>query len=147
MGKINQLQKFLPNRAEVTHPMTALLSKKNSWSWGPEQIEAFRKIKTELTKYPKVLALYNLATETKLSADASSYGFGGVLMQKVDTTWKPVAYTSQSMSTTEEHYGKEALTITWTSDKFSMYLLGKHFRIETDHKPSAPLLSSKPLDN
>ena len=28
-----------------------------------------------------------------------------------------------------------------------MYLLGKKFEIETDHKPLVPLLSSKPLDN
>ena len=31
MGMINQLGKFLPNRAEMTRPMTALLSPKNSW--------------------------------------------------------------------------------------------------------------------
>ena len=30
MGMINQLGKFLPNRAEITRPMTALLSPKNS---------------------------------------------------------------------------------------------------------------------
>ena len=41
----------------------------------------------------------------------------------------------------------EALAITWTSEKFSMYLLGRQFGIETDHKPLVPLLSSKPLDN
>lgn len=41
-----------------------------------------------------MLALYNTAAETKLLADASSYGLGGLLMQKVDTTWKPVAYAS-----------------------------------------------------
>ena len=46
--------------------MTALLSKKNSWSLGPEQTEAFRKIKTELTENPEVLAVYNPAAETKI---------------------------------------------------------------------------------
>ena len=42
---------------------------------------------------------------------------------------------------------KEALAITWACDKFSMYILGKYFEIETDHKPLVPLLTSKPLDN
>ena len=150
MGMINQLGKFLPNCAELTHRMTALLSAKSSWLWGPEQAEAFKKVKTELTENPKVMALYNPVGKTKLSADASSYGLGGVLLQKVEGTWKPVAYTSWSVSTTEERYAqieKEALAITWACDKFSMYILGKNFEIETDHKPLVPLLTSKPLDN
>ena len=42
----------------------------------------------------------------KLLADASSYGLGEYLLQKVGTTWKPVAYTSQSISTTEDRYAK-----------------------------------------
>ena len=79
MGMINQLGKFLPNRAEITRPMTALLSPKNSWIWGPVQNAAFNKVKEELAKNPKVLALYNPAAEIRLSADGSSYGIGGVL--------------------------------------------------------------------
>jgi len=150
MGMINQLGKFLPNCTEVTHPMTTPLSPKDSWTWGPDQSKAFNKIKEELSENPKVLALYNPAAQIKLSADASSYGLGGVLLQKVNTTWRPVAYASRSMSTTEECYAqikKEALAITWACNKFSMYLLGRQFEIETDHKPLVPLLSSKPLDN
>ena len=53
MGMINQLGKFLPNRAEVTRPMTALLSPKNSWVWGQAQSSAFNKVKEELTKNPQ----------------------------------------------------------------------------------------------
>ena len=61
-----------------------------------------------------------------------------------------MAFASRSMSTTEVHYAqieKETLTITWTCDKFSMYLLRRRFEIETDHKPLVPLLGSKPLDD
>ena len=71
-------------------------------------------------------------------------------MQKVNTNWRPVAFASCSMFTTEVHYAqieKEALAITWICDKFSMYLLGRRFEIETDHKPLVPLLSSKSLDD
>ena len=71
MGMINQSGKFLPSHAEVTRPMTALLSPKNSWVWGQAQSNAFNKVKEELTKNPKVLAHYNPAAEVKLSADAS----------------------------------------------------------------------------
>ena len=53
MGMINQLGKFLPNRAEITRPMTVLLSPKNSWIWGPDQNAAFNKVKGELAKNPQ----------------------------------------------------------------------------------------------
>lgn len=88
--------------------------------------------------------------ELKLSADASSYGLGAVLLQKVDSDWKPVAFASRSMTDTERRYAqveKEALAITWACEKFSMYILGKQFEVETDHKPLVPLLGSKHLDS
>ena len=60
---------------------------------GPSQTDAFNKVKDELTSHP-VLAWYDPATETKLSADASAYGLRAVLLQKHENTWKPVAYAS-----------------------------------------------------
>ena len=53
------------------------------------------------------------------------------------------------MSPTEKRYAqieKEALAITWACEKFSIYVLGRKFIIETDHKPLIPLLKSKHLD-
>jgi hypothetical protein len=53
------------------------------------------------------------------------------------------------MNETESRYAqieKEALACTWASEKFSTYLLGKKFVIETDHKPLVPLLGTKELD-
>ena len=86
--------------------------------------------------------------ETVLSADASSNGLGAVLLQKFEAEWRPVIFASRSMSETETRYAqieKEALAITWACDKFSVYILGKQFTVETDHKPLVPLLSSKQL--
>ena len=61
---------------------------------GPTQTDAFNKVKDELTSH-LVLAWYDPAAETKLSADASAYGLGAVLLQKHENTWKPVAYASE----------------------------------------------------
>ena len=149
MGMVNQLGKFSPNLAELTQPLRELLSKHNAWLWGPTQERAFTQVKEELSK-STTLTLYDPLAETKLSADASSYGLGAVLLQKVDSDWKPVAFASRSMTETERQYAqveKEALAITWACEKFSMYILGKRFQVETDHKPLVPLLGSKHLDS
>ena len=64
--------------------------------------------------------------------------------------WRPVAYVFRSLSETERHYAqieKEALPVTWSCEKFSDYILGSRFEIETDHKPLVPTLSSKHLND
>ena len=62
-----------------------------------------------------MLALYKPQAKTKVSADASSFGLGTVLLQLNDQSWKPVAYASRSLMDTERQYAqieKEALDIT-----------------------------------
>ena len=149
MGMINQLGNFSSRLAEMTQPLRALLSKNQEWVWGPDQEKAFGDVKKELS-LPTVLVPYNLEAETKISADASSYGLGAVLLQKCRTLWKPVAFASKSMTQTERHYAqieKEALAITWACERFSVYVLGRMFIVEIDHKPLIPLLGSKNLDS
>ena len=148
LGMVNQLGKFSARISELSQPLRELLSTKRVWTWSSNQDQAFARIKTELSQ-PTVLALYNPRAPTKVSADASSYGLGAVLLQQIEK-WKPVAYASRSMTDTEKRYAqieKEALAVTWSCDKFSCYILGRHFDIETDHKPLIPLLSTKNLDN
>ena len=70
-------------------------------------------------------------------------------MQKQQEELKPIAYVSRSLTPTEQRYAqieKEALAFTWACERFSDYLLGLTFRIQTDHKPLVPLFSSKNLD-
>lgn len=149
MGIVNQLGKFSPNLAHLTQPLRALLSKDAAWVWGHSQSEAFAHVKAKLSKHT-LLTLYNPAAPTKVSADASSYGLGAVLMQEVNSEWKPLAYASRSMTSTELRYAqieKEALAITWACNKFSDYILGMPISIETDHKPLVPLPGTKQLDS
>ena len=123
MGMVNQLGKFTPNLAELTQPLRELLSEANMWMWGPSQSRAFKQVKQELSK-PASLALYDPEAQTKISADASSYGLGAMLLQQVDGAWKLVAYASHLMSETERRYTqieKEALATTWACDGFILY--------------------------
>ena len=149
MGMANQLGKFSPNIAEITQPLRELLSSKKVWLWGPSQEDALAKLKTELTR-PAVLALYDPDSSLKVSADASAYGLGAVLLQQHTTSeWKPVAFASRAMSETERRYSqieKEALALVWACERFSDYVVGKSIQLETDHKPLVPLLTTTHLD-
>lgn len=149
MGMVNQLGKFSRQIADLGQPLRSLLSVKNAWVWGPDQEHAFTGIKNELAQ-PTVLALYDPAAKTKVSADASAFGLGAVLLQQHGDDWKPVAFASRAMNETEQRYAqieKEALAATWACEKFSDYLLGLHFTIESDHKPLVPLLNTKSLNS
>ena len=148
LGMANQLRKFSSSITELTKPLRDLTSVKNSWMLGSSQTDAFNKVKDELTS-PPVLAWYNPASETKITADASAYGLGAVLLQK-HNEWKPIAYASRSMTEAETRYAqieKEALATTWACERFSNYILEKQVLLETDHKPLVPLFSTKHLDD
>jgi len=136
LGMINHLGKFSNHLTELSHPLRELLSKSNSWTWDTPQDTTFTRIKEEMTK-PRILTHYNMNADLKISADASSYGLGAVLLQRDSQSWRPVVYASRAMTDTECRYAqveKEALAITWSCEKFSSYILGKKFTIETDHK-------------
>ncbi len=145
---VNQLGKFSSNLAQLTQPLRELLAQSRSWSWDSPQETAFDKVKQELLK-PVTLALYNPNAQAKVSAGASSYGLGAVLLKQCQDGRKRVAFASRSMTEAERRYAqieKEALATTWVCEKFSDFILGKWIQVETDHKPLVPLLGAKDLD-
>ena len=97
MGMVNQLGKFSPNLTNLSQPLRALLTKKSTWLWGPEQDRAFENVKAELTK-PSVLAFYDTLAPTKVCADASSYtGSEQYCRRKKNSSWRPVVYASSHL--------------------------------------------------
>ena len=99
----------------------------NDWAWGSVQERAFKELRRELSS-PAVLAQYCPNRDTKVAADASSFGLGGVLSQKQPSgDWRPVAFISRSMTEAERRYAqieKEALALTWACERFQSYLVG-----------------------
>ena len=96
---------------------------------------------------PVSLAHHDPDAPTKISADASSYGIGAVLLQMSQSQWRPTAYASRSITATKCRYAKEVLATTWACEKFSDYIFGKLMVIETAHKPLVPLLGTKSLNS
>jgi hypothetical protein len=147
-GMVNQLAKFLPNLAKLNEPLRQLLRKEQHWVWDQPQERAFQQIKEKLTS-PEVLAHYDPNSRCIVAADASQNGLGAVLLQTdSEGNRRPISYASRSLSDTEKRYAvieKEALAATWACEKFSDYILGTTFSLETDHRPLVPLLSSTDL--
>ena len=135
--------------AELTKPLRILLTKNYKWHWSQAQSDAYAAVKEEILK-PTVLALYSPVADTKISADASLFRLGAVLLQREDRVWRLIAFASQAMTEIECLYAqieKEALAMTWACEKFTDYILGKKIVIETDHKPLIPLLTKKQLES
>lgn len=62
---------------------------------------------------------------------------------------RPVAYASTALTSTEQWYEqveREALAVTGACEKFRLFILGLPFHVEMDHKPLAPIFSSKRID-
>ena len=125
LGMVNQLGNFLHvSPTSLNHYKSCSAPSKHGYEG--QNKTAFKQVKDELVK-PTILALYDPNATIKVSADASLFGLGAVLLQESWEGWKPVAYASRSMSETEQCYAqikKEALAITWACSKFSDYILG-----------------------
>ena len=138
LGMINYYSKFLPNLSTQLAPLYSLLQKKTIWSWGKAQQQAFEKAKQQLVS-AQVLAHYDSTKDLLLACDASPYGVGAVLSHRMeDGSERPIAFASRSLSPAEKNYAqldKEGLAIVFGVKKFHHYLLGRHFTIQSDHKP------------
>ena len=87
------------------------------------------------------LALVDFADASiplEVHTDASSYALGGVLLARLADEWRPVAYHSRKFSAAEINYStteRELLAIVDCLRHFRYCLLGREFRVCTDHKP------------
>ena len=131
--------------------MTRLLKKGAAWSWGPNQIQAFKTLKTAFTTAP-VLAYYDYTKRTVVETDASDWASGGVLYQaNEDGKLKPVAFFSAKHSAPEcnyEIYDKELLAIVKALEEWRLELQGTEqpFKIITDHKNLQTFMTTKQLN-
>ena len=148
LGMVFFYRRFIPNATELSAALTDLLqggSGQGPISWTSEAQESFTNLKACLASQP-FLKLPDLKKTFILRTDSSSVGIGAVLLQYHDDCPFPVCYASRKLSSSERNYStieRECLALVFGTCKFQMYLFGREFVLETDHKPLVYLSSMK----
>ena len=82
----------------------------------------------------------------RVKCDASRSGLGAALEQNTPEGWKPIAFASQFLNSTEERYSVnelEILGIVWSIDYIKYYLYGKNFTFIADHRALLSILKEQ----
>lgn len=142
LGMINYIRTFIPNLAELSKPLRDLIKKDCIFSWTKSHEDCLEKIKWFIRESP-YLSAFDDKKQIKIQCDASQFGLGACLMQD----GKPIAFSSRSLNDAEQRYAqieKEMLSIVFGCKKFHNYVYGRHFTVESDHKPLVSIME-KPL--
>lgn len=128
-------RKFIEGLAIIAKPLYDLLKKNATFTCTEKELDAFETLKSKLISAP-ILALYDPHDITELHCDASTHGFGAVLVQrKSDLKMHPIFYFSKRTTPVESRYHSfelETLSIIYALKRFRIYLVGIPFKILTD---------------
>ena len=135
LGAINYLSKFCPQRSTVMQPLRNLTKDDIPFLWSAKHQQAFDEAKALATSAP-CLAYYDVNAPVILQVDASDYGLVAALLQPSkqhisstleDSNLQPVAYSSKSLTPTEQRYvqiEKDCLATVEAFNKFDQWFLG-----------------------
>jgi hypothetical protein len=136
IGLSGYFRKFMKDYARMVEPLTRLTKKSVAWVWSlKNKKKAVQQVKSVLTTRP-VLAIFDASLATELHTDASSLGFGSMLVQIKENGQRCViAYYSKQTSVEQRNYHSyelETLAVVLSLRHFRAYLLGIQFKVLTD---------------
>lgn len=139
LGLVGFYHRYVPNFSTIAAPLTDMTKKgrSNTLIFGEAELKAFHALKEALCRYP-VLRLPDFDQPFIVQTDASDTGIGAILLQEHEGVKMPIAYASRKLSSAEKNYSvieRECLALIWALQKYQVYLYGKVFYLETDHKP------------
>lgn len=141
----NYYRKFVKDFAKITRPLTQLTRKNVDFIWSHECEVAFQTLRKSLLSTP-ILKYPDFNKEFKLIVDASDFACGGVLTQNYDGVDMPITYISRSFKKGEKNkppIEKELLAVHFAITQLRPYIYGRHFVVESDHKPLVYLYNLK----
>ena len=81
LGAVNQLNRFIPNLAQLCHELRPLLKKDQPWKWEEKHDKAIQKINQKVKQVTEV-GHFKRSCPIRIICDASKLGLGAVLQQK-----------------------------------------------------------------
>jgi hypothetical protein len=94
LGFCNYYRKFIQNYSSVCAPLYAILT--DDFKWNEKAQKAFYELRRILSVI-SILKYPNFEQPFVVSTDASDYGLGAVLSQKIDGVERVVLYTSRTL--------------------------------------------------
>ena len=148
LGFAGYHRRFVQGFAEIAKPLTELTAKNAPFEWGGAQQRAFLLLREALSTCP---VLYHPvpSAEFILDTDASNFAAGGVLSQVVDGVERVIAYSSIALNRAQMNYcttHRELLAVVLMTQRYRHYLLGRRFRLRTDHSSLRWLLNYRDID-
>ena len=139
LGLANFFRGFVPFHSDMVKPLQKMAdpkaAKKSQIVWTPEGIKAFNDTKIAISRCP-LMHFLDEVSPIKLYTDASDYGIGGILFQIVNNIWKPIAFVSKSLSSTQINWStiqKESYAIFYCCQQLDSLIRDRKFTIHTDH--------------
>ncbi|XP_055621905.1 uncharacterized protein LOC129765528 [Toxorhynchites rutilus septentrionalis] len=146
LGAINYYGKYIREMRKLRQPLDELLKEGASFQWIDACQRSFNRFK-EVLQSPLMLTHYNPRRTIVVSADASNVGIGARIAHRFpEGSEKAVYHASRSLTPAESRYSqieKEALGLVYAVTKFHRMIYGRHFILQTDHKPLVAIFGSK----
>ncbi|GBG74847.1 hypothetical protein CBR_g19359 [Chara braunii] len=136
LGLASYYRKFVPRFSIIARPLSRLTSKNVSYSWDAACTKAFRTLKEALVSY-LVLRIADPKLTFVVTTDASQYGIGAMLQQDDGDGLRPLEYYSKRMPSVKvatSTYMRELYALRMALDHWKHYLLGRHFKVFSDHE-------------
>ena len=131
--------RLIPKFAELCLPLNKLKTQSEKFEATVEAKKAFEDIKMALSTYPCVKP-FDVNSETVLRTDASESCISGIILQNNH----PVMFISRQLTSAEKNYAnieREGLAIVWSMERAKKLLLGRKFKLQTDHEPLKYILN------
>jgi hypothetical protein len=151
IGLTSYFRKFIRNYAQIAKPLTDLTKGDGKIiTWSNEAQTSLDTLKKALTSEP-ILSLPDFEKgQFVVTTDASGLGIGAILFQLIPVENHPeplqeppryiekvICYSSRTLTKGERSYSAtnlELLSIIYHLDKFRHYLIGRKFKLRSDHK-------------